>query len=335
MIVLVGGSGGTNIGSAYCLASESLGVDYSFRDHAIAYQGFWLVRKLLWKFYSKYPANLAAFSKQVEQLCTEKKARCLITTGVSPISAQALKRIGHSGIQRINYLTDDPWNPAHYASWFFKALPNYDVVFSPRKDNIEDLHNLGCANVAYLPFGFDSALFYPELIDDIQDISAYYQADIMFAGGADEDRLIYVKALSYAGLNVGLYGSYWERYPETVNLTRGQADLPTLRKAIAGAKVALCLVRRANRDGHCMRTFEVPAVGTCMLTEDTPEHRDIFGAEGKAVVYFSSLEEMVQKAQWLLDHDAERQRLAKSAHRLVTEGKHTYCDRLETMLSYV
>jgi spore maturation protein CgeB len=82
-----------------------------------------------------------------------------------------------------------------------------------------------------------------------------------------------------------------------------------------------------------MRTFEVPAIGACMLTEDTQEHREIFGEEGKAVVYFQTIPEMLEKADWLLNHEAERQSLAQNAHVLIFQGKHTYKDRLETMLS--
>jgi spore maturation protein CgeB len=82
-----------------------------------------------------------------------------------------------------------------------------------------------------------------------------------------------------------------------------------------------------------MRTFEVPAVGSCMLTEDTPEHREIFGQDGEAVVYFNTVTEMVEKTHWLLHHDQERQRLAQNAHLLITQGQNTYGDRLKTMLS--
>jgi spore maturation protein CgeB len=84
-----------------------------------------------------------------------------------------------------------------------------------------------------------------------------------------------------------------------------------------------------------MRTFEVPAIGACMLTEDTSEHREIFGPEGEAVVYFSTVSEMVDKARWLLEHEKERQKLAQSAHLLITQGNNTYTDRLKTILSFV
>jgi spore maturation protein CgeB len=82
-----------------------------------------------------------------------------------------------------------------------------------------------------------------------------------------------------------------------------------------------------------MRSFEVPAIGACMLAEDTAEHREIFGGDDEAVAYFGSIDEMVEKLRWLVKHDGERRRLAQAAYRLIRRGKHTYQDRLVTMLS--
>jgi spore maturation protein CgeB len=69
-----------------------------------------------------------------------------------------------------------------------------------------------------------------------------------------------------------------------------------------------------------------------MLTEDTEEHRALFGAEGVNVVYFRTPNEAVERLRWLIDHDTERNRLAVNAHRLIVEGRNTYRDRLETIL---
>ena len=82
-----------------------------------------------------------------------------------------------------------------------------------------------------------------------------------------------------------------------------------------------------------MRTFEVPAVGAALLMENTDEHRDLFGPEGQAALYFDHIPEMTEKARWLLDHDEERKRMAEAARRIVIEGAHTYHDRLRQMLS--
>ena len=81
-----------------------------------------------------------------------------------------------------------------------------------------------------------------------------------------------------------------------------------------------------------MRTFEVPAVGGCMLTEDTAEHREIFGLEGESVLYFLGEVEMVAKARWLLDRPEERRRLAEAAHAKIQSGYCTYQDRLRQII---
>jgi hypothetical protein len=182
--------------------------------------------------------------------------------------------------------------------------------------------------VSYLPFAYAPS---KHLANGAHPVDP--AADVIFAGGADPDRVPPIAALIAAGFRLALYGGYWKRYPETRRYDLGHADLPTLRQAVTAAKIALCLVRRANRDGHVMRTYELPAMGACLLTEDTAEHREIFGAEGDAVLYFASIPEMIEKARWLVGHDAERHQLAVNAHVRITGGRNTYRDRLAAMLN--
>jgi len=330
-LAIIGGSGGTNIGDALLKAAVKLNLDPVLYHNLLAYQAPKWLKRFNWHLRGRYPSNLNTFSQDIVKECVNLQPQWLLTTGIAAINHLALQQIGQMGIKRFNFLTDDPFNRAHYAPRFLKALPDYDVVFSPRRANIQDLLNAGCPRVEYLPFGYDDELFYPEDPSNINLDTTV--PDVVFAGGADRDRLPYMSALIKSGINLALYGSYWEKYPETKAHTQGQADVPTLRLAIGGAKISLCLVRRANRDGNCMRTFEVPAIGSCMLTEDTPEHREIFGQEGEAVIYFNTISEMLEKTHWLLNHDQERQRLAQNAHLLITQGHHTYQDRLKTMLS--
>ncbi len=330
-ILLVGDPGIVHVGAHLHRAAADLGLRQEFVHSTEAFAGSVLRSKLNWWLRGHRPPRLREFGKRVAALCESLRPDYLIATGLAPLDAQALAAIGELGTRRLNYLTDDPWNPAHHASWFLEALAAYDHVFSPRRANLDDLRNVGGPRVSYLPFAYAPELHFPERqISDEQRPSLDF--DIVFAGGADRDRVPYVAALINAGFKVGLYGGYWERFTETRSASRGHADPPTLRKAIDGAKVALCLVRRANRDGHAMRTFEVAAMGGCMLTEETDEHRDIFGPDCAAVVYFNGIGEMLEKLRWLLEHDEERRCLAHAAHTLVTRGGHTYGKRVEEML---
>jgi spore maturation protein CgeB len=325
-LLLIGNDQPEHIGAHLREAARELNIALTFLNVTDANGRWWWNRKFHWWFRGRRPARLKAFSAAVVEECRRRKPRWLLTTGIAPVEQTALHAIGGLGVQRLNYLTDDPWNPAHRAPWFLAALPHYDAVFSPRRANVEELRAAACRQVEYLPFAYAPEVHYPEVGDDEEG------AEVVFAGGGDADRAPYIGALRDAGIKVALFGGYWNRYRQTRGLSRGLLPPDRLRRAIAASKIALCLVRRANRDGHVMRTFEIPAIGTCMLTEDTAEHREIFGQDGEAVRYFRTVEEMVERARWLLAHDEERKRLAAAAHRLITGGGHRYQDRLQQML---
>jgi spore maturation protein CgeB len=289
----------------------------------------WL-QSLQWRLLDRKPLRLAAFGEEVVAHCRNNQPRLLVATGLAPLTEKALQRIRALGVRCVNYLTDDPWNPAQRARWFLQALAHYDRVFTTRQSNIRDLEGLSGPVVSFLPFGYDADLFRVPSLSDAE--RKQFESDVIFAGGADSDRVPYIAALARANLKVALYGTYWEKYRETRDLTRGLLDAQEVSKAVTGARIALCLVRRANRDGHCMRTFEVPASGGCMLTEDTDEHRKLFGLEGECVLYFQNELEMVVKARWLLERPKERYRLAQAAHAKIIGGRHTYQDRLREII---
>jgi len=326
-LLLVGNPESIHVGAHLYEGAQGLDLAVRLCDAREAFDAPRWQGRACWHLLGRRPAHLGRFSASVVAVCREFEPAWLLTTGQAPVSRGGLAAIGKMGAIRLNYLTDDPWNPALRAPWFLKTLPGYDHIFSPRQSNLEALRAHGCRGVSYLPFAYAPS---KHLGTAATRESA---ADVVFAGGADRDRVPPIAALIAAGFRLALYGGYWKRYPETRPYDLGQADLPTLRKAVAAAKVALCLVRRANRDGHVMRTFELAAMGACMLTEDTEEHRAIFGAEGEAVVYFGSIPEMIEKARWLVTHDDERRRLAASAQARITSGRNTYQDRLACMLN--
>jgi len=333
-LLLVGNPDPIQVGAHLSAAAESLGIHPVVCDVSEAYDGPLWRNRVNWWLRGRLPTRLQAFSAKVLEMCQEVRPTWLLATGIAPLEEAALKEIGKLQVRRLNYLTYDPWNPAHRASWFLQAVSQYDYVFSPRRATLSDLRAHGCLSACYLPFAYAPELHFPETTANDTE-RARLASDIVFAGGADRDRVPYMQALIHAGFDVALYGGYWERYPQTAGSSRGHADAQTLRKVVGAAKVALCLVRRANRDGNVMRSFELPAMGACMLTEDTVKHREIFGNDGEVVTFFSTREEMVEKLRWLLTHDDERLRLKEAAHRMITRGHHTYRDRLEAMLERV
>jgi spore maturation protein CgeB len=319
----------SHVGGALKRAAVELKLEVALLNMEEASQAPRLWRQFNWHLRERRPSKLRQFSRKVVEQVKTFAPRWVLSTGLAPLTGAAVQAIRQHGALIANYSTDDPWSQAQGGEWFRESLPYYDAIYSTRSSNLADFQRIGCASVEFLPFAYDPLVHFPE--GPSTEIPSAL-CDVVFVGGADKDRLPYMEALVRAGLNLHLWGGYWQSNALFRECAFGHADGATTRRAVGGAKICLCLVRRANRDGHAMRSFEIPAMGGCMLAEDTEEHREIFGAEGVAVIYFNSIPQMVEKARWLLAHAEERKRLASAAHALITGGKNTYADRLKTIL---
>src|SRR5207237_4486748 len=132
-------------------------------------------------------------------------------------------------------------------------------------------------------------------------------------------------------LRVHLYGGYWDRHPLLRTYHRGNALGRHYRLAVSQAKIAINLVRHANRDGHVMRSFELPACGGFMLCERTEEHARLF-KENTEAAFFSSSGDLIEKVAHFVNREAERTEIARAGHRKITSERHTYRDRFSQIL---
>lgn len=331
-LLLVGPTGGMHLSHCFERAAQDLGLEASIADTRAAAGSLKLLQSLRWRLFHT-PAGLERFSASVLAQAATTGAGVLFGVGLVPLRARELEGLGRLGVRRCIYLTDDPWTRNARSRWLLEALPHYDLVCTPRRVTLSELRALGCAQVRYLPFAYDERQLYPEAPQDDAERERL-RADVTFVGGGDVDRVPFVSALARAGLNVHLYGGGWDRFPETRPYHKGIAQPPLVRRSLGAATVAPCLVRRANRDGHVMRTFEVPAVRGCMLAERTYEHLDLLGPEGERVLYFETPEELVAQTRRLVADPALRERLAAACHAHITGGHNTYRDRLRAVLEH-
>jgi hypothetical protein len=194
---------------------------------------------------------------------------------------------------------------------------------------VHDLRAIGCANIAYSRFGYN-----PDVNRPINPESrGFHRVDVAFAGTADQDRLPIIGELfeRLPNLSVSIYGNGWHRRASLRGATRPQLTGLDYAAAMSAATVCPCLVRRANRDGHVMRSFELPAIGAFMLAERTEEHQEIF-EEGVHCDYWSSIEELVDKARWYSANPRRAAELALRGHEMIRAGEHTYADRARQVL---
>ena len=331
-VLIIGDSSPAHIGGHMQRASHYLGEAMPLMDINEAYASPRLVKALWWHLLGHRPARLREFSSRLVKRCTEEKPDMVLTFGLAPVSAPALTQLRNLGVILANFATDDPWNPEHRAPWFMQGLPLYHHVFTPRHANEPELRALRGPSVHYLPFAYAPEIHFPPPETDAGE-RARLSSDLLFIGGADADRSAVMTSLQERQFNLSLWGGYWDRDPRLRPFARGHACPEMFRKLVSCAAINLCLVRRANRDGQSMRTFELPAVGGCLLVEDTTDHRGLFGADGECVGYFTAMDDLEQKARTLLAHPEDRARMARAAHqRISAQGRHTYADRLRSLL---
>jgi len=73
------------------------------------------------------------------------------------------------------------------------------------------------------------------------------------------------------------------------------------------------------------RLFESTGVGSCLLTDHKANISSLFEPD-REVVTFSSTDECIEKAKWLLDHPQERRTIAQAGQRR-TLAEHTFTQR--------
>lgn len=288
-----------------------------------------LLNAISWRLLDRKLWHQSELQQELIQLCDRDKIKSVLMLGNFPLPGKTLELLREKNIRICRFLSDDPWNPVHYSRELINTLPKFDLLVTTRRSNLNQLQQHSSNRAIYVPFAYNPNVHFVESEISQFDLDKY-KCDVLFFGNADKDRVPYISELIRSGFSVKLYGEYWNRFAETRSHAGGLITMPELRKAVKAAKVTLNLVRRANRDGHVMRTFEGPAMGGCMLNELTEEHLEILGSEGS--IFFSSQQEMVEKAKQLISSEELRSHFVKLTQEKILTGNHTYVDRLKTIL---
>jgi spore maturation protein CgeB len=295
-----------------------------------------LVQKLAFHVLRRRPLTYWALNLSLRRACVEFQPDVTFVVKGAHIAPATLAWIQRrSGCLLINYATDDPFNKAVNTADLVKGIRFYDLYACTKRAILDDVERMGARRVAYVPFGYKPDVHFPENVPTAEERSRF-EADVAFVGGCDEDRVPYFRALGHEcpGIRLRLYGSYWNRYPEFESVYRGVVYGREYRLAVGMSQIVVNLVRRANRDGHVMRTFELPACRAFVLTERTPEHEELFREHAEAA-YFATPEDLVSQVKYFLGRPEERERLRAAAHEKVVFGGHTYKDRLHAIFNVI
>ena len=101
-------------------------------------------------------------------------------------------------------------------------------------------------------------------------------------------------------------------------------------KAMKCAKINLNITLRSIITGIPLRVMDIMAAGGFVLTSYQEDMLDFF-VPGEDYAYYDSKADLVDKCGYYLEHEEERERMARSAHDKVSR-MHTYAHRIDKIL---
>lgn len=206
----------------------------------------------------------------------------------------------------------------HRFSEIYPYVDHYDKFYFFSTSCVEMARDKGSHNVGLLPHAIDASVF--RAAGDTNE-----EFDWVFVGKWSRYRQTMVEQLSRVSMNCALYGPGWRAH----NLNNG-----SLRTRIKGDNIwgndLVSLYNRSkvvinitqwNEDGtpHAgmnLRVLEVLACGRCLLTDLTPDTRQMF-VEGHHFEAYSGVDDVADKLINLLNDPAKRHLLARDGFELV------------------
>ncbi|HNQ57275.1 MAG TPA: glycosyltransferase [Candidatus Desulfobacillus denitrificans] len=226
------------------------------------------------------------------------------------------------GVFVVNIAMDDRhqyWGTKVEGQWdgTYPLIPHIDLTLTAAQEAVS-WYRKESGVALYFPEASDPEIFHP-----MPSLSKIH--DISFVGGRYGIREKIVNALRQAGVRVSAYGSGW------AGGRIATEDVPIL---FARSKIVLGV----GTIGHCddfyalkLRDFDAPMSGSCYLTSDNPDLRDLYNI-GDEIAVYTDVSNCVEQVCRLLKDDVGRESIA-SAGRARALRDHTWDRRFSNLFA--
>ncbi len=157
--------------------------------------------------------------------------------------------------------------------------------------------------------------------------------DTSFLGQKHGDREYWVRFLRYSGIDVHLFGEFWEGFPNINNELLSCGDMIDVFH-----KSKICLNFSNPSQVGTMpqlkgRHFDIPQAGQFQISTPADNIEEYFERD-KEIVVVETIQQMVEKIKYYLEHEDEREAIAKAGHARMLKD-HSYKSRLTDIFTQV
>jgi spore maturation protein CgeB len=217
---------------------------------------------------------------------------------------------------------------------YFKSIELYDTHIITNPLNETGLYKKGAKKIIMDEFGFNPNLHRP--IELTSEEKEQYRSNAIFIGHWEPSTQKGISILRKNGIDAKVWGGGWNWRAFGLKDRSKIQRIGTEEyvKAISATKIGLCFLSKKNRNLCAGRIFEIPAIGQFLLAERTEDTQRYF-EEGKEAEFFSSPEELVEKAKYYLENEEERLKIAKAGLQRCLNSRYTLQNRLEDMMEKI
>lgn len=289
----------------------------------------------------------------LEKVYKEKPQLCFFSLYTDEIKKATIKEINEkSGAVTFNWFADDHWRFESFSKYW---APFFHFVSTTDSQAPENYRKMGYKNVIKTQWACNHFLYKP--------IDVQKKYDTTFVGQSHGNRKQIIKKVRNNNISIYCWGSGWEEgrisqeemiklFSESkinLNLTASSGiwNLKTLFRGLALRRsdgtivfdsfgkwfnnlLALGSYRREQIKG---RTFEIPGCRGFLLTGNANNLGNYY-EDGKEIVIFNSTDDLIDKIQYYLTHDNEREKIARAGYER-TMKEHTYEKRFNSIFNTI
>ncbi len=283
----------------------------------------------------KYRARFEAIDRSLAAAIETEKPDIFFTFSGNVILPARLRWMKERGLKLVLYLLDS----IHTLPTTQSGLKFYDLVYAYEPT---DIPFIAASNprTDYLPPGYNPDFYHPMAGEE----KTY---DIAFVGTPYGGRLGLLNCLLRGAgrldLRVALVGKYWHRGPRhrlfklrypfiyRYVLKNGTLTPPEVNRLYNQSRIVLNHHFIADGTGVNPRLFDIAGSSSFQLVDERERLDGVFTPRSEVETY-SSVEELVEKARYYLDHPRETEEIGRAAGERARK-EHTYLHRVRRILA--